>query len=372
MKVVSSLMNFSKSLIAYYLKSNIKKYNIKNIIPSINGVIYDEINAYKKDSDNLIKRYLSYYEVNDKILNYYTKKYEYLINENNNKFYYLIKDNYHKIVLSALNKVRGREISVKISTLINKEIIRLKKIYINAFEKIELDKQTIKRNENYLRQSYDYLIRQYYDAYKDTIKNDNLLELITKKYNEFFDSYINCGSNSSIGKYITTRLGDYTFKLFNYANPNVDRKALNEEIINNTDILFKSLNRYRGYYPACNLIENMYVNAFYEYYKSNRKTDIRDYVNSKISNYTRQLNSYYNESYLDNIIIKFSNCNVIPSYLKTNYFRELKEYYLNNELYKKIPFDKYLCGELKSFDYNEYLKVKDIKEKLNKKVLKRP
>ncbi len=367
------IKGLSRKMISTYLKKFVDNYDVNTVPVLINIIVHDEVNFYKKDSENIIKRYLKYFDATDNIYNYIKNKYYYLIEENSkNKFYHILKDNYSEIIINALKKFKSSNTCFSFKGLIKNEIKIIKTNYNKEFERMERNKDSIVKNKEYLRKSYDYIIRQYYDMYKDSIKSNYLLNMITDKYNEFFDCYINLNSESPISKYITTRLSEYLIKLSKYNVDCIDCQQIQKNIVNYSYIILKAQKKYTGYYPIQNEMRKIYIECCYNYYETLRKTTFEEYVSVKLMNITRLLSKKYDDNYLENIINSFINCNLIPKELRREYFNELKVFYINNKLYEKITFDKYLICEINNFNYDEYLKIRDIGEKINNKVLKRP
>ena len=50
----------------------------------------------------------------------------------------------------------------------------------------------------------------------------------------------------------------------------------------------------------------------------------------------------------------------------------LTSYYISKKMENKVPFELFIIKAIENFDMEEYLMIKDVKEHINLKVLKRP
>ncbi len=335
--------------------------NPTNILSMIAALIARE-RKYLSDCESFFIKYLIYEKPNDKIIDYFTNKYLYIIEKyKNTKYGYYMLLYYKESIKVILNEINCPNFAfeTKLKKKIYKKKEQLKEEIRLLQQKQDLSSDDIKT----LYLCHEYVKDFVFDKYKDKFSHD-IKYIISKKYDEFLNAYLNSNRNRDLSSYLFTRYTDYLdrkIKSNQICNIDINYDELNDKIYKYYHIYENILNKSTGYYPKEQVLYETYLKLCENYFKKERKSSFNSYVNSGMIVSIKYYDNLYTENYLDKTINSVLEKNIIPNDISREYFNELKKYYIEKEIYRQYFFDKYLYNEIRNFNYYDYLDIRKVK-----------
>lgn len=298
------LFVYSLNLIKYFV-FNLEINNDFRVF--LNNRIHKEIENYEDNDELLLKKYIIFNRYNEKIINYYSNKYSYILDYYiDNYGYNFIKKEFKNIIEAALQKLNNSNKSLE--QIVEKIILKRIK------EEKEKQKEYIIKARNgsskafeILYNNYYYIINVIYDKYKNDIKLNmrDLKNIIKEKYNEFMHAYINGTSNTDINKYLYTRLNYYMRNSINkhiYYGTIVDEDNLHLKLIENEfdkilDCVPKEEAK-KELEEACTKLLRK------REYSKRVDPDLKSSLNTCIKNRINKINKRYTDDSLENVKVK--------------------------------------------------------------------
>lgn len=359
-----------------YIKDIINKYfdNRDTLIKNITPRISREKNYYINE-ETLLLRYTYLEGINDKVVDFFIKKYSYILEEYKlRNSYSLLKNNFYSIVEQTLKNISF--------SVLNLEPRLRSELQKKGYEYgLEVSKTSIERKDDIYDINLnikDYVFEKY--SKKVGLPEDELRSLIDSQYDKYYDAYLNGKSKVTIRKYMFTRFEDF-FK--NRKMPRVLTDELREEKrLNELEYLvyikknLKKLNTNHPYELLEKDLTNTYNEYLDKYYMYEMKMTFKEYIASRLRIAVEELNEKYSDY---NIINIKNNMNTaikdnknIDSNIVDEIMDNLTSYYISKKMENKVPFELFIIKAIENFDMEEYLMIKDVKEHINLKVLKRP
>ena len=356
-------------ILFYKLFSNIGKTTTPANVLSMASSLLKREKTFSNEKDVFFVRFLMYGKPNDKIISYYEDKYHFLLDQyKNTKYGYSIGLFYKQLVKETLNEVNNPHFDFEYN--LKKKIVKKKEIVHDEIIKLQEKRDLTNGEINKLYIYHEYVKDFVYNKYKDAFNYD-IKNIITIKYDDFFNVYINSNRIVDLSRYLFTRYNDYFINMIKKEDKKVDisEDEINQLIGENYYMCYSFVDRAEGYYPASKVLNQLYLDICDRYFDMDRKRDFKSYVYYSLYESIRKLKSVYNEEYLDKTVNYIKNKKLIPEHISYEYFEELKKYYIENDIFKYEFFDIYLYNEIKNFDYNEYLKIREVKKYNENRVL---
>lgn len=335
--------------------------NEKDFLCNISNAIYVERKRLKTEG-NLYLKYCIYEGINERVLEFLISKNKYILNdyEKHPKYKEICKEFniYVKNAILMCNSLHD-SLEKNIKEEINKN-----------YPQEKLDVKNIrnlsKENIESIKFKYSYIKEKMFEKYKEFIPEDKLRIIVEEKYEDFFYAFVNGSADSSnISKYICSRFGVYLDnkkKNYEWYYNNIDKRNSCE--IENYDLVYRYLDKFIGYYPLKNEIEEYYYERSESYFLGEKVSCYRDYVYKYLAQKVNELNKLYDINYIKNITNEYKKNSYIPKDIRDNYYDNLEKYYLENELYKYIPYDKFLFKTIRNYNETEYNKIKNSKDNI--------
>ena len=394
-----------------YISNVIDEFNDKDYYLSerISNLIKKE-NKMMKTEEKLLLRYINLLGLNDNIIDYFINKYKFILVEYENKpFYEYLKNNFSLFVKSSLENYDDmkKNIRVSIERQINDKVDKIKQQRREQIKNIRL----LSKEEQEDVRKYCFYIKDYlYDLYKCYINEELLKSAIDKKYDEYFNAYVNGISSTSLTKYVDDRLVVYLDHLkANQVRKDSYKDEINKNLLEKLYIIYWYEYKCKAFIPCLEILEQAYEKACNKYYELPRDSSIEDYLSCVLRQVTSELNKKYDINYIKNITKCFKenlnvNCfsnkeqmdtvldNLEKYYLDNKLYRNkncdikrttykledriynLKDYNIKIKTYKPEKYEDFLTRMILSFNKDEYKVINNIKNSENidnTKVLKK-
>lgn len=345
----------------------------RNNFATLLGVFFSKLKISIENEETLIIKYASSMGVNKKVENYFIDKYSYLLDEYKYESSYLfLKENFGLIINDIFK-----------SEKINKDYMKnhvkrmMKKYNINYLKDLKIKEDNIRNNDYDKEELYKsnlVLKNIMYDKYKNEINlnEDDFRKIIDEKYDLFFNAYIKGVSKKDLRAYMLTRFNEY-FNNRNLPHDLTDEEKEEKEFqkysnIKYVDKKIKNININYPYDKVINELYKYYDEILEDYFKYNKKTDIKTHISYKLKDKIKKLVLLYNDEEIKNISLKFMNLNLLDKDILEEVITNLTEYYLSNKINNKEPYELFIINRLKNFNYDEYYRIKNIKEHIKIKV----
>ena len=344
-------------------------------------VLNDIIRFEKRitDEENFIRRYADLMGLNDKIVNYFCNKYEYLIEEELFRpNYQYIKNNYKSIVSQILKDTDHRSIFVynfkkKIKSISNSDELK-KGIVLTKYNLSDEEKENNKIK-------YSYIKRAMLKRFNEYFNKEELEKIINEKYDYFFEKYFIDNSSEKISDYISKRLNEFLkdkkemyLKISKRRESNSQLKELFDEYYY---VYYKLLDKANAFIPKKE-IEKKLLEAYnnYIYNKINLQSTKRQYnITNSLRYYIKKLEKEYDINYVNDLKNKFKSLNLFNSDINDEVIDTFVNCYLNSNIKDDKSLEEHLIKSHKYFDLDKYEEAKDIAYKykyrnvLNKKCI---
>ncbi len=354
------------------------------IIPYFANLISRELKLYDKSEENLLKRYIIYVGLNENILNYYIKKYNYLLDKyKNNRMYNCLCCNYKNLVKKSLKSLNN--INIDIQNVILENLIKEFNLQKEKEKNLLENEKDSEESFKCLYDNYSYIKNNVFNKFNSLLNLDDktLKEEIERKYNDFIKAYLNGKRTTPVQRYLNTRLSEYFNNLSKKKtkqenkinNCTLDKEELiflNKDLV---DLAMKKLKTQDLNNTIRNMIKKYYFYSYDEYIKKNRKTSFRVYAYNRLVSYVEQINDirYINsfESLSIDMKERLKNTNIINSDIFDLVYDSWVSYYIDKKIYKETDFDEFIIYNLLNYDEDCYREIINVKNHINCKVLKR-
>lgn len=319
--------------------------------------VISRLNKKIANEEELLIEYVKYEGLDNKILNYFVNKYKYIIENSKYKIY---EKEFDKIIIDCLEKRYNQNFSRLLES-------RVKEKYKEDREKArELSKKDKLTNEeiNFIKDVYSYYKSIFFERYHGIIDDEVLKQIIDKKYNYFIDLYLSGPKSRELSQALNDKMTMF-FSLNAYL-----------QTIKNEDSIYlieRYKEKYECYYPIETELLKVYEECIIKYYTKKRKSNIHEYIRVNLKNRAKEL-SKYDITYIDDTTYEFKqkDINIIDKEIKEEVIDGFRNYYIENKIYEKKTYDRYLFEEFLNYDENMYKEVFDYKKHDSNKVLKRP
>ena len=368
------LQNFSYIFVkATLIKSAKSDSDIRNLM--INYIV-KEIKNYDYDGENLLKRYVTFVGINDNILDYFLKKYSYLLEKyENDRMYNCLSKNYQDIIFESLSTFTRANCNLE--NLIIKILHRKYDFDRNKLEQVLSKKNISESDYNFIYDTLSYLKNKNYNRFKNNVYMDNnwLKDKINEKYKDYLDSYISDSKNSNVRSYINTKLIQF-FSLY-VSDTRLEEKYKTDEYYSCDDYISKNLSRLVAIYPfalAEEELKKIYVQHFKMQYVKQRKTNVKYTLQRVLKQRIDFLNNSYQEQNIRDMASKYKQTipnDVLEKEILNNVIDNLVSYYVSMGINNKETFESLLINTLLNFDKTVYEDLDRLKKQEQCKVLNR-
>ena len=332
-----------------------------------------------QDDMSFSLRYIMIVGLNDKILDYISNEYKYVLNRFISDFDILISDKEFKNAVSeALDNIYKSNVNLenKIYDILKKKHVKKTNITnINQLKSDVLSSEEIEkvREENHYI-VYDVL-NKFIDSGKDVSENE-LLKVLEDKYNKYFNYMIDLDMDYNIKRYLKNRLTDFCNKRIislnrKYdINNNVDKEEYMKLYINNYYIYVKKLQKilkrndcFISFDKADEILKAFYSDAIKKYMSKQLKSDIEVYIKRALSDGALFIKQEYGNDYYirtKDYFNEVSRNNNIDDETYDSFINGYLNYYKNQE-----DMNVFLFNQIKYFDKDEMEEIKRIKKSIN-------
>lgn len=218
-------------------EEELERYSIKYITKLVDLFISDRnsfsnnINSrisfeskYIQDEEIFLSRYIVEEGVNDKIVDYLSNKYRYLLDEYKTKNSYFILNACYKYIISdVLDNVTSHKVSM--GSYMKKQIHKKHLQIVSELNGMEDIAKQDKATRILLYYSYSSIKTLIFENYKDivNIPTLKLKNLINQKYDIYFNNYINGNVKRDLRRHIINSFNSY-FSYFLNSMEEIDNK----------------------------------------------------------------------------------------------------------------------------------------------------
>ena len=187
----------SERLIDNYIKNYQSSEKSTSVGAYFSMMIRRKVLSINNEED-LIKKYIKYYNVPGNVRRRYTKKNNYIYLQNKDYISYIEFYNISNELLSRIADINN----------FSKEL----KIVVRKYVKSKIQEQlnNYKNNKEIIIKYYEYMVNDIVDKFKDkvTISKIELLDYVKRKYYDYANAYFEGSCNLPFSSYVNTRLSD--------------------------------------------------------------------------------------------------------------------------------------------------------------------
>lgn len=262
-----------------------------------------EAKYYKENEELLLQKYVIYIELTDKIFEYFSNKYQYIVNSHKRMGQNVFaKQNYSAIIKNALMNLKvpmknlDEIILSQMNILYQKDMTSAQNATIAYKKGEECDTSCIYENYAYIK---EFIFNKF--SGKVIFDDEYLKKQIEIKYNDYITAYLNGTTKGYVSRYLNTRLTTYFNRYL--ANNNV----ISEEQSNNAKISFEQYKYYIDKYlkkirdvnsleESKEKLTKAYEDLFIYYCKKRRKTPIDVLIRKALKDEVDNINNSYVDS----------------------------------------------------------------------------
>ena len=345
------------------------------------GIIFARQKRFVNTEEALLIRYVLQEKYNNNIIEYFKDKYKFILTNYKNEISYIhLNENFTNIIIEVLDEWDCNNVSIE--KAIRKKVHKMSIEYTKEINDVGLNIRTDNKRKKELYNANLVLKQRVYELYKDKvdIPMEQMLKIIDKNYDLYFNAYINGVCTKTLKQYILTRFSEYFNRIKLPRQLSQEELEKREKIyLENEVYIDKKMRKLNINYPH-NLVRNELMDCYDEaidtYFRKESKTDFRIIIRYKLKQKIEELSSLYNDDSIINTSLNMKDSILLNKIQNEEIVAEiidnLTDYYISKKMSNEKPFELFMIDAIENFDLEQYLMIKDVKEHSNLKVLRRP
>ena len=345
------------------------------------GTFFARQKRFVKTEEALLIRYILQKKYNDNIINFFVNKYKYILNEYSSKTSYsYLCENFRNIVVEVLEELSSYKKSIELC--IKKKVQKFHSDYTKDIQSVELNIRSSDERKDELYEANSVLKNRVYEYYrkKVNLSEKELKKLIDENYESYFEAYVNGKCTKTLSQYILTRFSE-CFNKTKYTKKLTPEKQEEKQLtyIENEGCIDKKMKKLSLNCPYSiirNELQSSYGEAIDDYFRKENKSDVRTLVFYRLKKKIDELSVNYSDSAIIESSYTMKRAILLNKIQDEEIVNEiidnLTKYYISNKMDNTKLFEQVIIDVVENFDMEEYLMIKEIKEHINLKVLRRP